>query len=653
MHRRRSLLFPRACHLVLLVGMFLSHAALAGPPNIVLIIGDDHAWDASGFMGHELVETPELDALASGGTVFTQGQNVTSICRPSLLTIVSGLHPNAWEAKRLALSSEREIGYREEIEWIRTLPRELDRRGYRSWEGGKWWDGSFEQGGFDAGLEPRTPGEQDGRPIHSLARAGWDSERCGFTRTSDEACPALDPVRAFLDTLDEEAEEPFFLWFAPKLPHSPYDPPEEFVLPYLVPGLTIEEILYFAQVTRLDAAIGELLRLLSERELLEETLIVYVSDNGYEIGQGVFRNPGKGKGSLHELGTRTPIIFHWPGRVPAGVVRDDLVSTEDLYPTLLDYAGLVPSQDRPGSSLRPAIERGEAFDRQAMVSAFGGNGDENRGFFVRTDTWRYISSEDGREALFDVRSDPYERDDVAAEHPDVIAWAREVVLDWASSVQLAPEAHEVIGQLVDPSGAPRAGAALRMRGDGVDVRVRADAEGWFRFAGLPTGSYALESAPWEPALAPLPPISVPSGPTGRMLGPVEIDAGASPRWSGPAGRSTLHGSVLGRDGAAVRNAHVRVRRLDARRRDGWRVRSDGTGRYLVEGLAPGLHVVTARPPGERRGVERLVWVGDEPVERTLRLGRTRRGRHPVAWSWARWWASFIDASTLRRSKGSL
>jgi uncharacterized sulfatase len=157
------------------------------------------------------------------------------------------------------------------------------------------------------------------------------------------------PLEAFLD---QTHGQPFFLWVAPLLPHVPYDAPPDLARPYAHTGLPPEEERYLANVSWLDAVIGAVVATLERRGLRDDTLIVYLSDNGKEAavpGAG----SGRGKGTLHELGFRTPLVLSWPERIPAGVVRDDLVSTLDVAPTLLDFAGAAPIRTLEGGACAP------------------------------------------------------------------------------------------------------------------------------------------------------------------------------------------------------------------------------------------------------------------------------------------------------------
>jgi arylsulfatase A len=615
----------------LLVPLLVSGSSPAAqPPNIVLVIGDDHGWAYSGFMGDPFVQTPSLDRLAADGTVFTDVHVPAPICKPSLQTLLGGIHPLQWSAKEKAVEAVvGAIPRAQEVEHYRTLPRELQHLGYRSWEGGKMWEGAFEQAGFTHGLAHAPPGlwKIEGT---DFGRRDWHPETCGPTAQVPFQCLALDPVREFLDEIEDA---PFFLWFAPKLPHTPFDAAPEYRQPYLAMGLSRSEITYYAQVTWLDALIGELLGELDSRGLRDDTLVIYISDNGWEIGQGYFGNLGNGKGSLHELGSRTPLVFNWPGRVPPGVIRDDLAAAQDLFPTILDYAGAEQLPDRRGMSLRPTIETGVPFSREQVVSFFAGVEDIYTGFFVRTPEWRYMSFGDGHEELYRISVDPFEHDDLAALYPELLAAFREDAVAWGTEIETAPDRLEAAGQLVDDLGRAIAGASLELRGESTELKVLTDRHGRYRFQNLAHGDYTIRSGRRGRRASVVLhqkeiPISLPVGPTGLYLPEIVgapglvVDGGSS---------SSIAGIVSACPSRPIAGVDVTVRsRLGGRRRIEVVVRADDRGRYLAENLPPGRYRIRAElPRGFRPHSAKLDLAPDTRATQDLTVSSRCRRRGPM------------------------
>jgi arylsulfatase A-like enzyme len=426
-------------------------------PNIVMIIGDDHGWPYAGFMGDAVVKTPHLDALADEGIVFTTGYNTASSCRPSLRSLLTGLHPLQWRARRQELRAEGrgEPGV-ERIRDFATLPRLLGTRGYASFQGGKYWEGSYAGGGFTAGMATLTEPVPRGSPAWALNRAGGSSLELGRS--------TLQPL---WDFLEEQRERPFLVWYAPKLPHTPHDAGAEFAAQYADLPLSEAARAYYANITRLDATVGEIVAKLEQLGLRDDTLLVYLSDNGWQQGP---REPNpvkalggpKGKSSMYELGFRTPVVFNWPGRLEGPLRRDDLVDAVDVFATLLDFAGVEPPRDVEGVSLRPVLEGGGSSPRRAIIGSMISlrpprSGEPaaaspeplvrtERAYFLRDATWHYIwyaqhaQFGDRRpEELYKIAEDPWEEKDVAGEHPELVGRFRADIERWLEGVNGTPQ----------------------------------------------------------------------------------------------------------------------------------------------------------------------------------------------------------------------
>ena len=224
-------------------------------PNIVLVIGDDHGWNDFGFMGSPVARTPNLDELAREGVVFTHAFNTSSVCRPSLQTLLTGLHPVQIEARLERLrNAGRQIRTFEEVEHFETLPARLGERGYVSFQGGKYWDGTYADGGFSHGMTRRVGGASGYR--FPLAFSGAD----GLTLGRE----TLEPLWSFVD---EHSHQPFFVWFAPMLPHTPHDAAARYLELYEGMGLSPIAQRYYANVSRFDDVVGRVVAGLEARGL--------------------------------------------------------------------------------------------------------------------------------------------------------------------------------------------------------------------------------------------------------------------------------------------------------------------------------------------------------------------------------------------------
>lgn len=414
---------------MLLLPLLLACAAPTDRPNLVLVIGDDQGWMDFGFMGSPNVQTPNLDRLAAGGTVFTHGINTASLCRPSLRTLLTGLHPHQLRDRTESLHGPG-AAWRGPIQMrdFVTLPRLLGEQGYASFEGGKFWEADHRIAGF----------------THGMQKPGDDPSYGGVGRWIGR-----EPMTPLYEFIEEHRDEPFFVWFAPQLPHIPHDPPPRYRAPYAGRGLSPTALQYYANATRLDDVVGQLIAFLEREGLRERTLVVFLSDNGWDqppdVNRPVMLGDGpRGKGTLYELGFRTPIVFSWPGVIPEGERRGELVSTVDLFPTLLGYAGASVPANRPGYSLRPLLESRGTWPRNAVagkVRDFRAPTDPrerprrlplNRAaYFLRTPQWRYVwYPYIDVEELYEIDADPYESRNVAASHPELVTRLREQTLRW-------------------------------------------------------------------------------------------------------------------------------------------------------------------------------------------------------------------------------
>ena len=229
----------------------------SAPPNIVLIFSDDHAWTDYGFMGHQIVNTPNIDRLASEGVVFPRGYVPTAVCRPSLMTMVTGLYPHehmitgndpAGGSRTPKFPREELLAH---IDKLETLPEILKDYGYLSHQSGKWWEGDYKRGGFTHGM---TRGERHGDDGLIIGRNGMDS------------------VFQFVDFAIEE-QKPFYLWYAPFLPHEPHNPPQRLLDKYIEDGYVC-----FMQGDKDGKEKDEFQRLINQGVVKEENIFQFELD---------------------------------------------------------------------------------------------------------------------------------------------------------------------------------------------------------------------------------------------------------------------------------------------------------------------------------------------------------------------------------------
>lgn len=410
--------------------------AKASPPNIVLILSDDQAWTDYGFMGHPTIKTPHLDKLAAESVLFRRGYVPTSLCRPSLMTLVTGQYAHRhrvtgndpspkYAARDSELYNQRRADLIANIDRFSTLPELLGEKGYLSHQSGKWWEGSFTRGGFTHGMTrgfPK-PGGRHGDDGLAIGRKG------------------LEPIEAFIDHSLAE-EKPFFLWYAPFLPHTPHTPPERILNKYKTPDRPITVAKYYAMCDWCDETCGQLLKMLDDRNITDDTLVVYVTDNGW------IQNPKKNgyaprsKQTPYEGGVRTPIFFRWPAKLEASD-RPELVSSIDLVPTILAAAGTESPDNLPGLNLLPNLESVQPIERnQVFGEGFAHDIADIKNpeatllyRWTIKGPWKLLLTYDGEvnryksshprtekgPQLFHLLDDPHEKENVAKGHAEIVA----------------------------------------------------------------------------------------------------------------------------------------------------------------------------------------------------------------------------------------
>lgn len=435
------------------------HAQEERPPNIILIIGDDHGYPYFGFTGSEHVKTPNMDLLANEGATFTLGHVTDNYCRPSLQTLMTGLYPlqyNAVADRYHAEYSAADAQYAdasadEKRDWdlefyfnamqhFTTLPDRLENLGYASFQGGKWWEQSYATGGF-------TEGMSQGWEMADRSQPGWFEEFMGGEGMA-LGRETMDPV---YDFIDRHEEQPFFIWYGPSLPHTPLNPPFRHYKYYANTDFSESAKEYYANCTWFDEGVGQLIDYVEAKGLRENTIMVYVNDNGweqppydeYKDSHILYSNGGpKGKLALHDLSFRTPIIFHWPGYITADRFETDLVSSVDIVPTLLDYVGLDIPGTLPGHSLRPIIEKRNADKRDYLIgritqlrSDSDVMGFNANGYYLRTPTWHFMWFVDTEQMeLYNMIDDPDATANVIAEQPVLVEQFQSAIRTWEAEI---------------------------------------------------------------------------------------------------------------------------------------------------------------------------------------------------------------------------
>jgi uncharacterized sulfatase len=434
----------------------ISFPALAEErPNVILILSDDQSWTDYSFMGHKVIETPCLDQFAKESLTYTRGYVTSPLCRPSLASIFSGLHTpvhgitgndlrtkadpkKKWNRNDPEGAKRHEQIYAD-FEKHDGLARFLTEAGYLTLQTGKWWEGKPQRHGFTHAMTHADPakGGRHGDEGLKISRTG------------------IKPIQSFLDEATKE-KKPFFIWHAPFLPHTPHNPPKELFDKYLAKGESKFVARYYAMVEWFDQTCGELFQELEKRGVADNTIIIYVTDNGWIQSTDSGRYAPLSKQAPYEMGIRTPIMIKWPGKVSPKMDKDTLVSSIDIAPTILKSVGLDVPKAMTGIDLRDP----EALNKRDVVFGFDGNHDmfdvndrtanmESR-YIVKGD-WKLLlhdeenyglpyagksaahpDNPEGKTELYNVKADPHEKKNLAEANPAKVAELTKALNSWWS-----------------------------------------------------------------------------------------------------------------------------------------------------------------------------------------------------------------------------
>ena len=424
------------CMLALLILSLITVAEAR--PNLVIIMADDLGWMDLGVQGNSAIDTPVLDAMAARGMRFSNGYAAAPVCSPTRAAMMTGLAP-----ARLRITNHAP-GHPEDFvpegrplsgaPWIRhlgldheTIAERLKEAGYATGFVGKW----------HLSHRPRRsqtePLEGQLRPEHQ----GFDLNvgGCSFGGPPSYFAPYRNPAlkdgaegeylpdrlaRECVDFIGQNRDQPFFLCWWNYSVHYPFQAPRDLVEKYdQRKGPGNENPTYSAMIEGMDRSIGLLFEALERHELREKTFVLFTSDNG---SFGVDVAPLRGqKGYLWEGGLRVPWIVEWPGVVPAGVTCGVPVISMDVYPTLLELAGLEPRKVLDGLSLVSLLKGTGPLRRNTLYFHYPNYAFHKRnrlGSAIREGDYKLIRRyDDGSLELYDLSNDLGERINLADELP--------------------------------------------------------------------------------------------------------------------------------------------------------------------------------------------------------------------------------------------
>lgn len=462
LHRRDFLKLTGVGGVTLALGVNsrASARSLAGTrPNIVLIMTDDQGYGELACHGNPIIKTPNIDQLYKESVRFTDFQ-VSPTCSPTRASLMTGRHEfrsgvthTINERERLSLKAT-------------TIAQVLQAAGYATGIFGKWHLGDEDD------RQPNRRGF-DEVFIHGAGGIGQTYPgSCGDAPGNTYFSPAILHNGTFVKTdgfctdvffaqatkwIEGQAKKdaPFFAYIVPNAPHAPYVCPDAYKKPYLDAGLGEQDAAYYGMITNIDENVGRLMKNLSQWGLDRRTLVLFMTDNGHARGNLYNAGMRGAKGGPYQGGTRVPAFFRWTGMLPAGVDIDKLTAHIDLFPTFAELAAArIPSGIKlDGRSLVPLLQNPNADwpDRYVFVH----QGRWNKGMAaqskykncaVRNSRFRLVNNKE----LYDIKSDPGEKNNVIAQHSDVVEKMRKAYDQWWDEVLPAMENEDAVGPKVNP-----------------------------------------------------------------------------------------------------------------------------------------------------------------------------------------------------------
>lgn len=439
----------------------VAHAlgAAAAKPNVLLIVSDDQGWPDLGVMGLKAIKTPHLDRIATEGVRATHFYVTWPACTPSRGSVLTGRYPqrnglydmvrndlvnfgHVYSKEEYAVSPEMTLGLdpRE-----KTLGDLLKTAGYRTGVVGKWDMGQAKrylplQRGFDFFYGHGN----NGIDYYTHERYGVPSMFSGNARTeADKGQYATDVFkREALRFIDGAARgQPWFLYLCFNAPHGAssftdekradgrkasagVQVPDEWAKPYIEQGVPERLACYLGSVTCMDAAIGEVLARIKARGDDENTLVLFMSDNGGSGNGG--NQPLRGqKSTMWEGGLRVPFLARWPARLPAGKVTAEFLTALEIFPTLAGAAAATPAPGikLDGFDMLPVLRGEKPSPRTEMFWQRRGD------FAVRQGQWKWARTGNAS-GLFDLTTDPGEKQDLSKSRPEVLARLQQRLEQW-------------------------------------------------------------------------------------------------------------------------------------------------------------------------------------------------------------------------------
>ncbi len=433
----------KSISLFVLIFLSVSFTKAQDQPNVLFLMTDEHSPNALACYGNNIVKTPNLDAIAASGTMFTNAYCQDPICVPSRVSLITGMMPSKLGVR----------GNQDSLFYSATLPNIFKKAGYTTeWYGKEHWGNSNIALGFGGGnealMEEISLSYQEARKFaKDIGRLPQDATTYTFSEENDfEGLVATGAVE-FLKK--QSKTDPFFLGVSFKKPHFPFicnikyadlyinDIDLPLVTQEMKEDWTIaeqkesdkwgfetmsdEEIkraraMYYGMVTYIDEQIGRIINELKEQGLYENTIVIYISDHGEMNGEhGLWY-----KNSFYDASVSVPFIWSYPNKIKESRVDDTPVMIIDILPTLCDLCNLEKPKNLSGKSIAPMLMCGSREDDRAAYSeTYRSN---SYGYMIRKGDWKYcwFALEEGR--LYNMKEDPQELNNLISdqEHKTIV-----------------------------------------------------------------------------------------------------------------------------------------------------------------------------------------------------------------------------------------
>ncbi len=430
-------------------------------PNIILILVDDMGWTDVACYGSQYYETPNIDRLAREGMRFTDSYASCAVCSPTRASIMTGRYParlgitdwirGRFQGGTVPLDGKNPGGYEgsentkllcpQNARWLEldeiTMAEVLKPAGYVSCHIGKWHLGFEEWYPDKQGFDYNIGGCDYGQP---------PSYFDPYFRKGHGYIPTLPPRKVGEFLTDREADEavyfieenknqPFFLYMAHYAVHTPLEGKNEVVRKYASkPSTHQDNATYAAMVESVDDSVGKILDKLNELGIAEDTLILFTSDNGGYLRATHNAPLRSGKGYPYEGGIRVPLIVRWPGKIEAGSEDKTPVTSIDYLPTVCEAVSIPLPDDRSidGLSLLPLLIQKGTLDREDLFWHFPHYRGEIMPYsIIRSQDWKLIKRYEGQMyELFNLREDLSEESDLSDKHPEKVAELNQKLEAW-------------------------------------------------------------------------------------------------------------------------------------------------------------------------------------------------------------------------------